>query len=378
MSNRTILIAPNSFKECADSVAISNLIYSNLAEIPGLQLIKNPISDGGDGFLPVCTSNFNLKLLDYPITTPYSGKKFLCRVGYDEINKIVYIESANVLGMKIIPTGKRHPVDLSSKGMGELLKLLAEDVNSGKININKAVIGIGGTGTNDLGIGMASIFGFEIYDLNKNKLKAVPADFMKAGSVKKLNLKLPFKIELVIDVDNPLLGKNGSTMIYGRQKGSTKEELEIIESGFNNLIDLFIGNGMLEPTKFLSGAGGGLAAGFQIFFNAGLIQSDKFIAEGLKPDTVKNIDLIITGEGAFDEQSFMKKATGSLIEKFKDRKIPVLLVCGTIDKNVRKKLPAFVTVFELVKIFGDEKNSIKNFVTGLNLACTEARKLVIA
>ncbi len=376
MSKKTILIAPNSFKECADSVTISNIIYTNLAKIPDLQLIKKPLSDGGDGFLSVCKSNFNLKLLDYYISKPYSDEKFLCQVGYDELNKIIYIESANVLGMKIIPQEKRHPINLSSKGMGELLLQIAGDIHSGKIIVNKAVIGIGGTGTNDLGVGMATQFGLELYDFQNNKLKPVPANFVKIGSMNKANLKLPFQVDLIIDVENPLLGKNGATMVYGRQKGSTPEELEIIESGFDNLINLFYNNEMLDSSKFLSGAGGGLAAGFQIFFNADLVQSDKFIAESLKLKEIENVDLIITGEGAFDEQSLMKKAAGSIIEMYEGKKTPILLICGKIDDKVKNKLPDFVTVIEFVKIFGDEKSSIMNFEKGLKLACIQAEKLV--
>ncbi len=373
---KKILIAPNSFKECADSVNISDLIYSKLSEQSDLILIKRPISDGGDGFLSVCALDFNLEILKYLISTPYNEEKFLCEVGYDRINKTVYIETANVMGMKIIPLDKRHPVKLSSKGMGDLLLSIMKDMEAGKIEANEIVIGIGGTGTNDLGIGMLSRMGLNLLGSEDKIIEPLPIYFNDIKSINDNVLKVPFRIKLIVDVDNPLLGETGATKVFGRQKGSTDEEVEFIESGFSKIINLFDYKGLLRSSKILSGAGGGIAAAFQVFFDAEIMHSNVFISENLNIRDIADIDLIITGEGKFDEQSIMKKATGSILEISEPLSTPVLLICGKIDDNIKTMLPERVTVFELVQVFGNENESIKNFNAGLKMACDVALKII--
>ncbi len=127
-----ILVAPNSFKECADSLTIAELFISNLSRSIELSfpqnrgckefnLISKPVSDGGDGFLRVCQKNFGLEIIYYNIPAPYRNKYIKCPVGYNKVNKILYIESAKVLGLNLIPVSKRHPLILSSRGLGVLI-----------------------------------------------------------------------------------------------------------------------------------------------------------------------------------------------------------------------------------------------------------------
>ncbi|HED38340.1 MAG TPA: hypothetical protein ENI76_08875, partial [Ignavibacteria bacterium] len=147
MNKKKILLAPNSFKECASSTKVADLFEKFLNTNNNYEIFKYPISDGGDGLLNVL--NYNNKLIDitYSITTPYDGSKFDCTVGYDERNKIIYIESAKALGLQMIPKEKRHPLNLSSKGLGELLEQVGKSVFNREIDVNKVVIGVGGTGT---------------------------------------------------------------------------------------------------------------------------------------------------------------------------------------------------------------------------------------
>ena len=134
-----ILIAPNSFKECSDSITITNIIYNNLKKNLDCNLIRKPISDGGDGFTDVCKHYFNGEELIYNVSTPYNDEALECKVIYSEETKTVYIESANVLGLKVVPPERRNPLLLSSKGLGELLLILAGEI----YDIKKVVIGIG-------------------------------------------------------------------------------------------------------------------------------------------------------------------------------------------------------------------------------------------
>lgn len=132
MSRKRILISPNSFKECADSVTIAELIKYYLSDLKDSELIVRPISDGGDGFLNVCRFYFEGEIRKYKISTAFDDSRFECPVLYCSKNQEIYIESAEVLGLKVVPMHLRNPLKLSSKGLGELLLKITEEVEQGK------------------------------------------------------------------------------------------------------------------------------------------------------------------------------------------------------------------------------------------------------
>src|SRR5574338_1319275 len=212
--SRKLLIAPNSFKQAADSDKVAELFYKYLSKDTSLFLDVLPISDGGDGFLNVCKSAFNLQPIKYNITTSYDDSTFECEVGYDKNEKRLYIESARILGMRIIPEGKRNPLLLSSKGLGDLFLNIMQDMKQGSISVQDVIIGVGGTGTNDLGLGVCSRFGLNLYDIFGSKDRVSPEYFYRIKDIEWNNPHLPFKIMAVIDVENPLLGRKGATRIF--------------------------------------------------------------------------------------------------------------------------------------------------------------------
>ncbi len=374
---KKILIAPNSFKECSDSVTVSEYLLEELYDRNDFNLILKPVSDGGDGFLRVCQKNFNLEIISYKVSSPYDESKINCEIGYDKTNKILYIESANVLGLKIIPLSKRNPLKLSSKGMGELLIKILKDHNNGMRKVKKIIIGIGGTGTNDLGLGLFSKFNLKILDAPGNSLEIVPSNFVNARKLFWSKVILPFKIEIITDVDNKLLGENGATSIFGRQKGLSLKQILFVEKGFQNIVNLIKNNKLIDLPNKLSGAGGGLAAGLQIFFNAKVISSKKFIMNELKIKKIKNVNYVITGEGAFDKQSLMEKATGSLVQHFIKMNIPVIICCGVYDRQVAKIFRNSIEFIELQKFFRNKFESIKYFRRGIKLASDEIKRKII-
>jgi glycerate 2-kinase len=370
------LIAPNSFKECDDSVGIASLFYKNLKQKLEGNFICVPISDGGDGFLTVCENIFDLRRISYSVSKPYSEDIFNCDVGYDSKNNNLFIESASVLGMKIIPKNQRRPGKINSKGLGELLQKVTQDVVQKKLNVKKVFIGIGGTGTNDLGLGMASVFGLKLFD-HENEIKVEPLKFSNASRIAWSKRKSPFKIISVIDVKNKLLGKNGAVYTFAKQKGANESELSVLEKGFSNVINLLAKRKLIKGKNALSGAGGGLAAGLKIFFNSEVISSSDFIMNQLGIKNIKKkINYVVTGEGAFDSQSLMEKGAGILIDYYKNSAKIIYLCCGKIDSKVVKKLPSNVYPIEFVRYFKNEKDSIKKYKTAIKLASNEIAKHV--
>lgn len=375
-----ILIAPNSFKECADSVEISELIKTSLFKLlpneikSQIDFSLNPISDGGDGFISVCQRVFGAELLHFEISTPYNDDKFFCPVGYFQDSKTIFIESAEIFGLKIIPDEFRNPIQISSKGLGELLLQLYDSTENGIMDIENVIIGIGGTGINDLGTGMMEVFGLEFYDKKDNPLEVLPKNFLQVEKIVVPEVNFPFHIEMIIDVENPLLGINGASLAFAEQKGATDEEAKQMEKGFAHILDELEVDEVTQ--EGLSGAGGGIAAALKLFFNAEETFADKFIREGLKihPEN-SNVDMVITGEGKLDTQTLMNKGAFIVVNEFAKQNVPIHFLCGVSEGD----LPEIenMKVLEIAEYFDSPEDSIKKIDQGIDLACKRISKDII-
>lgn len=355
---KKILIAPNSYKESIDSVSATRLLRDFFTD-KLFDLYTLPLSDGGDGFLSVCKEKFNKNdELKAGIDLPYC---------YDGRTKKVYIESAGLIGMKVIPADMRNPLKLNSAVLGELLLQLKKRVELKEIDIEEVIIGVGGTATMDMGLGVASSFGLKFYDNIGNTLPVVPSQFRNAVKITFPEIKLPFNITAINDVNNTLLGLEGGLKIYGPQKGASKRDIALIEKGIVNLLSLIknsIGAAQFISGETLPGAGGGLSAGLKLFFNAQMKTSEQFILDeiGLR-EYIGKVDYVITGEGKFDSQSFYNKAAGLVIKSFPE--VPIFLCCGIIDDI---ELPDNVVPIELSRFFTSLEESIENTPAALELA----------
>lgn len=375
-----VLIAPNSFKECADSVEITEFIKASLFRLlpeeinANIEYFLKPVSDGGDGFLQVCQRNFGIEFLHFEIRNPFNDEKFFCPVGYYQGTKTLYIESAEVLGLKNIPEEFRKPMTLSSKGMGDLLLQIFDSVNDGIMEVEKVIIGIGGTGINDLGMGMMEVFGLEFYDGDDNALEILPQNFVQVKKIVVPEVPLPFKIEVIIDVENPLLGINGASLLFSEQKGANDEEAVEMEKGFSHLLnELEIEE---EVVNKLSGAGGGIAAAMGMFFNSDLKYADQFIRDDLKIHTENNeVDFVITGEGKIDSQTFLNKGAYIVVNEFAEKNIPIVILCGS-SEGVLPEIEN-LKVIEIAEYFDSVEESIQKIDKGIEIACRKISKDII-
>lgn len=376
-----ILIAPNSFKECADSVEISEYIKTSLFRLlpdeirSQINFDLKPISDGGDGFLQVAQRNFGLEFLHFEISYPYSDDKFFCPVAFSEQTKTLYVETAEVLGLKLIPTELRNPMHLSSKGMGDLLIHINDSVENSVLPIEKVVIGVGGTAINDLGLGMLQTVGWKFLDENENEVDPIPANFGKIKGFEGEKIEVPFKIELIVDVDNPLIGDQGASLMFSLQKGASEEEAEEMDKGFQDILSVL---GISEKKiDLLNGSGGGLTAAFELFFDVEVKYATDFIVDELKiHDTINNnYDLVITGEGQLDSKSLMNKGAMLVVNEFAEKEVPIYLVCGQTEGDLPEVEQ--LHVIEVAEYFNSEEESIQKIDKGIEMACKKIGKDVI-
>lgn len=366
---KNILIAPNSYKECADSIEIADLINKTLSKNNSIKTIVKPLSDGGDGFLKVIQSIYSVTPIVYDI---YDNNNDLSKeiiVLFDKINMRAYIESAALFGLSVVEKINRKPLKLNSEILGNVLLNLAADVKLKKIEIDQVIIGIGGTATIDFGIGALSKLGLKFYDVLENPVEPYPLYFITINKFENTIEQFPFSIKCIIDVDTELIGEPGAIEIYGKQKGASESELKIIKSGIKNILEIISADNKLKTQQKLNGAGGGLATGLNIFLNAQVIRAEDFIKnEILKDLNLNELDAVITGEGSFDFQSFEGKGAGIILKIFAEKNIPIFLINGitTLPQNI--KLPENVFIINLIDLFNSKDESIKNYRAGITKA----------
>ncbi len=363
----SILIAPNSFKECISSVEVSRLIKNDiLSYLPSnypIDIQLYPLTDGGDGFLETCKYHYNLTEVSFLVASLFGDSKIEVPVGIDIKSKTCYVESADVVGVKLLKENERDPYSFTTYGIGELFEKLNDYNKKNNHLFNTVVLGIGGTSTNDFGIGVCKYFDIKTL-INLNNVNVIPFDYKRIEKIEWTKPDLSYKIKVVADVNNSLLGKEGATYCFGLQKGIKEQDLQHFEDGFINILNLL---NVSETTwQKLSGAGGGLAAGLQLFFSAEIVESKDFILEQLKIKD-KNPDYIITGEGSYDFQSKLGKGAFVVVDYFKEKSTrAIFVISGKKNelKNVKK-----IEYFCLEDYFSNISQSIKNIDKGISIIC---------
>ncbi len=297
-----IISAIGSFKGSIDSVQINNLVKEVL-EKQGHYVDAIPVADGGDGLLDSLCSSLYGKYLNVE-TVNALGEPINAKVGV--VGDTGIVEMALASGVALIPEHRLNPLKASTYGTGILIKHL---VNMGIKNI---ILGIGGSATNDGGIGCLNALGFDFYDKDNNLLTPNGENLEKVKRISSNgvdeNIK-SLKIQIACDVTNTLLGSDGATYVYGRQKGATDEMLEILENGLRNFakaVALFCGNDYSKIAG--TGAAGGLGFGLMSLLNARLQKGAEIVLDCAKYiEKLENADLVITGEGRIDNQTAFGK-----------------------------------------------------------------------
>ncbi|BDQ01582.1 glycerate kinase [Ignavibacterium sp.] len=398
-----ILIAPNSFKESISSVKIAEIISKELSNEKNFQLTTLPLSDGGDGFLEVVKFIYKNEIIEHNFPIEFAGEKFNAPVLVNKSGKEIFIESAEVIGLKKLPQRKRNPLALNTFPLGKLINDLTNNKYSDSIQeFEKIKIGVGGTSTIDFGLGAVNALGIKFLDNNGNEVEPIPANFSLISEIifpssfshptiqssnhsiippiihSNIQPSIYSSLLCVVDVQTPLLGDNSAVDLYGLQKGASKNELALIKKGIEHIVELIIKKNLISESEYINGAGGGLASGLKIFFDAEIISANDFIFSNLFRDTsFDEFDFLITGEGKFDIQSFEGKATGEIIRKFSDKVKRIFLVCGRIEQDVKKLIPGNVDCFELLDLYQDEEESKQKVAIGLKIISEKIRDRIL-
>lgn len=321
-----ILIAPDSFKESLSAAEVAKAIKQGFSKVyPQASYDLLPLGDGGEGTLDSLTQAFGLEKYQTEVTGPFGDK--IC-VTYAMRDGLAVFEMAAIVGLASIPLEKRNPLQVSTRGVGELLVELVQK------GTNQFFIGIGGSASHDGGIGMAAGLGVKFYDSEGQELEAVGANLGKIAdfSTEDMGLELSaVQIDLVTDVDNLLCGPQGATYVFAGQKGLEATKFEQVDREMERFYQL-VNPAIL--TLAGAGAGGGMAAGLVQFAGARIQTGINFVLDQLDFDKrVAEADLVIVGEGRMDAQSLAGK-TPIGVARRTPAHIPIIAICGSLKDDL--------------------------------------------
>lgn len=328
---RRILVAPDKFKTALSAAEAARAIAAGIRrQMPDAEIDLCPIADGGEGFMEAAASALQGKWIDCP-SVDALGRDIDSRYFLAETPEgpTAIIEMAETAGLWRIAGHERDPHRATTRGTGIQLAHAVRESGATRV-----FLGIGGSATNDGGCGLATALGARFLDAGGNPVDPVPA---KLPTVSRIDLdsmlELP-PITVACDVTNPLLGPRGAAAVYGPQKGATEEDIPVLEAALAHLVQLTGSeNGALEPG---AGAAGGLGFGLLHFANATLAPGFDLLADLMRlEDRIRAADLVITGEGSIDAQSFDGKGPVELVRLAARHGIPTGAICGLADPAAR-------------------------------------------
>lgn len=321
-----VLVAVNEFKGSLSSLEIGEIISNKLnSNYDSITTLIQPVADGGDGFLALFKGFEKMKFKTINAVRQEYEVNYLL----DTKRKEAVIEIAEVIGLKHLKDTQRDPYKTSTVGLGRLISFLL------KKGINHFIIGLGGSATNDCGIGMLSELGIQFTDKNGNPCKHGMNDLMKINKIDLRFINDKFKnakFTIISDVNNPLIGINGATYVYSKQKGLSESKFKEADKYIENFANIV--NTVVQQNNIFnegSGAAGGLGFAFMSFSNATIQSGSQFMINylGLE-EIIQDMDIVITGEGKLDKQSFMGKAPIEIARVAKKYHKKVIFLAGNI------------------------------------------------
>ncbi|MBR0404123.1 MAG: glycerate kinase [Eggerthellaceae bacterium] len=322
-----LVFASDSFKGTLSSARIGELLVEAAQqELPGAECVVFQIADGGEGTLDAIRASREGERITFSahdgLMRPVEGEVFSC-------DGKAFVEGASTCGLTLLESEERDPLKTTSYGVGECIRH-ALDTGCGEV-----VVGLGGSCTNDGGMGCLRALGIKFFDADGHELLGCGADLVEVARIDERGLHPLVKstaFTIMGDVDNPLLGPNGATRIFGRQKGADDAALDKLESGmasFAKVIEAAHPGTDFDTPGF--GAAGGLGMALSVFLGARMQSGIEELLSAVGFDeAIEGADLVVTGEGKLDGQSLRGKAVSGIAAHAKRAGVPVAALCGTV------------------------------------------------
>ena len=296
---RKIVIACDSYKGCLSSSEVARAAAEGVAEVyPDCEIVRLAVADGGEGTVDALVETLGGHLEWAEVSDPLGRP---VKAAYGIAGDLAIIESAAACGLTLLTKEERNPLITTTKGLGELI-LAAIDKGC-----RRFLVGLGGSATNDGGMGMISA-----------------DDFLERAR--------GMKFTVACDVDTPYIGAHGASRVFGPQKGASEEDVEILEERLRGYaLKILKDTGIDVSDMAGAGAAGGLGGAFRAYLGAELKRGVNLVLDQIGFDSIiDGADLVITGEGCSDYQTLKGKTAAGVLERAKRKGIPVMLVSGAI------------------------------------------------
>lgn len=325
-----ILIAPDSFKESLSADQVARAVEAGFSEIfAAAEIVRLPVADGGEGTTEALVAATQGDLYPAQVTGPM-GETVEAHWGTLGKRTTAIIETAAASGLDRVPRELRNPLVATSLGTGELI---LKAMDSG---IRHIIIGLGGSACNDAGAGLLQALGIRLLDAAGQDLPqgGGALETLHSIDMQAMDARLSqVRFEVACDVDNPLIGPQGASAVFGPQKGADAAMVEQLDANlahFARLIHQTTGKDIAQAEG--AGAAGGLGAAFLAFFNAELKSGIDIVLDAVEIDRqLVDTDLVITGEGRIDSQSIRGKTPVGVAKRAKNYQCPVIALAGSLS-----------------------------------------------
>ncbi len=363
-----ILIAPDSFKESLEALDVCRAIQSGFSQVfPDADYKLLPMADGGEGTSAVLSYVLGGRWKEVhvhdPLMRPISAKYLLLP------DATAVIEVAQACGLHLLTVAERNPVIASSYGVGELI---ADALREG---VKRIIIGLGGSATNDVGLGMLTALGMRFHDSDDNMLAqggGALANLQRLDATSFHTSVLETMFEVACDVTNPLCGELGASAIFGPQKGASLQQVNDLDQALNHFASVCEQHGYQNYQEIAgAGAAGGLGYALMSFCQAELKSGFDTVAKVTNlSQHIADADLVITGEGKLDAQSAMGKVAGGISHIAKARHTPVIAICGSVDGLESAQTSQFDVIMPSIQKLESIENIFENAYHNVEITAT--------
>ncbi len=341
---KKIIIAPDSFKGSLTSVEVANAIELGIKRVaPNCEIVKVPIADGGDGTMDTLVSALEGKKIKIKVHDPLM-RPIEAEYGLVKNGETAVIEMATASGLTLLSKEEQNPSTTTTFGTGEIIK------DALQRGCRTFLIGIGGSATNDAGIGMLKALGFRFLDKKGEECDVVGNALQSIYSIDETGVSSKVyeaQFTIASDVDNPFSGTNGAAYVYAPQKGANNKMVEELDKGLESFRQLIIEKkGIDLNTISGAGAAGGLGGGFVAFLNAQLKPGIEMVLQTIDFENyLQNADFVVTGEGKLDIQTTMGKAASGILDAASKKNIPVIAIGGSVEDKEALLKRGFTSLF---------------------------------
>lgn len=327
------ILAPDKYKGSLTGRGFCETVARGIKKVfPNAEIINRPLADGGDGTIDVVEDYLNASKVSVTVKDPLL-REITAQYLLSEDKQTAFIEMSEASGYTLLKKPEMNCMDTTTLGTGEMI------VDALEKGAKKIVLGIGGSATNDGGMGMAKALGYSFLDADGNELEPIGKHLGNVAKIDRehVNPKLSkAKIQVACDVNNPFYGDNGAAKIYGAQKGASDQDIEFLDRGLQSFAKVLQSTFGIDVQEIAgAGAAGGVGGGSVVFLNAELASGVDLVMELANFDEVlQGADWVITGEGQLDGQTFSGKTINGVVQSAKKRNVPIAAFCGSIDVSI--------------------------------------------